>query len=48
MNACQVFRESVVVEDEGADDAGWWGDAKNQAGAYPVEMKTRAYSNAGA
>ena len=48
MNACRVFLKSVVVEDEGADDAGWWGDAKNKAGAYPVKMNTGAYSKAGA
>ena len=48
MNACRVFGESVVVEDEGADDAGWWGDAQNKAGAYPAEMNMGSYSKAGA
>jgi hypothetical protein len=31
MNTCRVFHEGVVVEDEGAEDKGWWGDAKNKA-----------------
>ena len=38
MNTCRFFREGVVVEDEGAEDEGWWGDTKNKAGVCLAEM----------
>ena len=44
MNACRVCRESVLVEDEGAEDACWWGDAKNKVVACPTEMRPREHT----